>query len=552
MDPFTINEDLSSYSVEEIDALITAGNEALQAQFAIENPLPADVTEAERIAGLVASLTAEKTAREGAAAAMSALRDAQVTASTAAPEDDGDADADGAAEEDPADGENADGDDDADGDASADADETEGDAVTASTTPVRRSLGGTRPASTPDSDSRPKVTLSAAPDVTGFAAGQTLADLTEVGVALVNRMRGFGRPAGIKGAGIQRFGVATLQKPIDEEFVADGNNEMEVLSKVTREARLPGGNLIAAGGWCTPSETLYDLCEGETTDGIIDLPEFTVRRGGVRTTTGPSFADLYTNTGFTQTEAEAIAGTEKDCYELECPDWVDHRLRAVGICIKVPILTNAAFPELTRRVISGSLIAHQHRVAASLITEMVAAAEAVAAATVGSVTSDTLNAIGLVAETLRGEYRLGLNETLEVVLPHWVREAIRADLGQRTFGDLNLADAAINAYFTTRHVRVQWVYNWQMLGDGQEGYPATFTALVYPAGTFAKGTADVISLDAVYDAASLNVNTYTGLFMEEGVLLLQNCWKAKKVTISVCASGKTGAASNTACFNLTP
>lgn len=38
-----------------------------------------------------------------------------------------------------------------------------------------------------------------------------------------------------------------------------------------------GGNLIAAGGWGAPSETLWDLREElETTDGILDFPEITV------------------------------------------------------------------------------------------------------------------------------------------------------------------------------------------------------------------------------------------------------------------------------------
>jgi hypothetical protein len=326
------------------------------------------------------------------------------------------------------------------------------------------------------------------------------------------------------------------------------------MDRASREARLPGGSLIAAGGWCSPSQTLYDFCEGETSEGLIDLPEFGVTRGGVRTTPGPDFSTLYTSSGFTQTEAQAIAGTTKPCYEVVCPAFTDTRLDVVGLCIKVPILTNAAYPELVRRTISLALIAHQHRLSASLITKMVAKATAVTTANVGSATSNTLNSVAVVAETLRGEYRLSLNATLEVVLPSWVREAIRADMGLRSGGSVEhvaLADAAIERFFATRKVRVQWVYNWQMLVNGEEGFPATFQMMVYPAGTFVKGTADVISLDAVYDAASLSVNTYTGLFMEEGVLLLQNCFKAKIVTVNACAGGVTGANSNAACFVLT-
>ena len=417
----------------------------------------------------------------------------------------------------------------------------------------RKRSGGARPEVEPPAPAR--MTLTAAADVPGFSTGQSLGSLDDVGTALLNRMRSFPQqPQGIPGASMSRYGVSMFRKEFPDNLIATGNNDQEVMDRASREARLPGGSLIAAGGWCSPSQTLYDFCEGETTEGLIDLPEIGVTRGGVRTTPGPDFATLYSSSGFTQTEAQAIAGTTKACYEVACPAFTDTRLDVVGLCIKVPILTNAAYPELVRRTIALSLIAHQHRLSASLITKMVAKATAVTTASVGGTTMNTLNAVALVAETLRGEYRLSLNATLEVVLPTWVREAIRADMGVRQGADaaqVALADAAITSFFTARKVRVQWVYNWQMLANGEEGFPATFQMMVYPAGTFVKGTADVISLDAVYDAASLSVNTFTGLFMEEGVLLLQNCWKAKIVTVAHSAAGLTGAASNVGTFTLT-
>jgi hypothetical protein len=81
-------------------------------------------------------------------------------------------------------------------------------------------------------------------------------------------------------------------------------------------------------------------------DGILSLPEVNVTRGGIKFTKGPQWADIYGNIGFTQTEAQAIAGTTKPCYEVTCPTFTDVRLDAVGLCIKAPILTNAAYPEV--------------------------------------------------------------------------------------------------------------------------------------------------------------------------------------------------------------
>ena len=208
----------------------------------------------------------------------------------------------------------------------------------------------------------------------------------------------------------------------------------------------------------------------------------------------------------------------------------------------MPLLTNAAYPELVKSTIAKALIAHQHRVSAYLVNKMVTASgTALATGSVGSVGSNALNAVELVAETTRQQYRLADSHTIEVKAPHWLKSVIRADLASRNGVDLlAVTDADIARYFGARNVSVQFIFNWQSLANNAVGYPATARLLVYPAGTFVKGTADVISLDAVYDAASLSVNTMTGLFFEQGLLLLQNCYASKLVEIAVCAAGATG------------
>ena len=64
---------------------------------------------------------------------------------------------------------------------------------------------------------------------------------------------------------------------------------------------------------------------------------------------------------------------------------------------------------------------------------------------------------------------------------------------------------------------------------------------MYPAGTFVKGTASVITLNTVYDAASLATNTYTGLFTEQGFLVANRKFGADLLTLPVCNAGRRGA-----------
>ena len=54
-------------------------------------------------------------------------------------------------------------------------------------------------------------------------------------------------------------------------------------------------------------------------------------------------------------------------------------------------------------------------------------------------------------------------------------------------------------------------------------FPANVKVLMYPAGTWVKGSIDVINIDAVYDSTGLEQNIYTALFVEEGILAVQRC-----------------------------
>ena len=395
------------------------------------------------------------------------------------------------------------------------------------------------------------VTITASADVPDFATGSRMEDMTTVAQGVLNRMKGF--PAFMPGAAPagtpwNMYGVATFRKPFDAALVA--SSEMsgeEAIQYAKSESRLPGGALTAAGGWCAPSEVLYDLCGGETLDGLLSIPEIQVTRGGIKYTSGIDFSDIYAGVGFCVTEAQAIAGTpDKTCYTVPCPTWQEVRLDACGICIKVPLLTEAGYPELVARVISGAMIAHQHKINAKVIASIGAALGAAVAATdmLGTAQS-TWNAVELAIEAVRAKYRLGYSTTMEVVAPHWLLGALRADLSARNGVDLKaISDSEIMAGFAVRHASVQFVEDYQPVAAAGGGcpvvYPKTVELMIYPAGAFVKGVSDIITLNAVYDAASLVKNEYTGLFFEEGILVAKTCYSGCKITIPVCASGASG------------
>lgn len=408
---------------------------------------------------------------------------------------------------------------------------------------------------------KPVPTLTASADVPGFVTGGELDDLDTVGKAMIARMKALptGRVGGERGMR-NRYSVAKLDlaQTRTEGLTQTGfDSDQALITKARDEKRLEGGSLTAAGGWCAPSETLYDLCSISSTDGLLDLPTVNVSRGGIRFTKGGTFSDLYNNPdlGWWLTEAQVIAEEEKPCINIECPPFEEERLDAIGLCVRVPLLTQSAYPELVRWTIENALIAHQHIVDAALIQKIVDGSTVIDVDGTFETTVDSIAKIEQAANWIRQSWRMRFSETLEVLAPYWYRTTMRADLARRTGVDLiNVSDSTLESYFTARGVRIQWLYNYQPLtGDPNAttpvpvGTPDEAEIVIFPAGAWVKGTTDVITLDAVYDSQSLAVNTYTALFTEEGVLVANTCFESYKLTLPTCGSGRTGAADLTSC-----
>lgn len=408
-----------------------------------------------------------------------------------------------------------------------------------------------RPQAPLSTEAKSAYTITAAAD-TQFATGSQI-EVEDITQAAIHRLRGMPEPNGDgKTEDLRMFPVANFAMEFPEDLQIGRNMSEESIHSVLQhagdESRLEGESLTASAGWCAPSEIIYDLPNNEVVDGILSLPEVQVNRGGFKHTTGLDWSTLYSGVGFQQTEAQAIAGTTKTCYEVPCPSFVDERLDAIGLCIKVPILLQAGYPEMVGNVTSRSMVAHQYKVNASVVNSISTSAGSARnfSSDLGSVTVDTLSGVDLVLEQLRQKYRIGHNATLEVIFPVFARSLFRNDLGARNGRPTDaVTDAEIAAHFSARHANVQYIYGWQELTTSALAWPTTVDFFAYPAGTFVKGVSNVINLSAVYDAASLAVNIYTGLFMEQGLLVAKMNYEAVRGTVPVNIAGRTGAANLT-------
>lgn len=431
---------------------------------------------------------------------------------------------------------------------------------------IRRHVHTPAPAITEETsveDTTPKARMTVA-DVPGFAADSD-ASFEDLAVALDRRLQGFnsGAYAAAARAGramSERHSLAVVRKAFDERAtVGTPESADAAMAFAVNEKNLPGGSLVAAGGWCAPSETVYDLLEDESRDGLISLPEINVTRGGIKFTKGPKFADLYAAPSFNFTEAEAKEGKyqptsatdptnkvgAKPVYHVPCTEFEEVRLSAAGLHIQANLLQQRGYPELVARTIRGALVAHEHKMSERIIASMETQSTAVSmdSGQIGAA-APILTAIELQVEHYRYAQRLSRSTTLEAVFPYWVHGAIRTDLSRREGVDLiDIPDSRIDAWFRSRGVNAQFVYDWQALG-GEAGafkvWPGSLKFLLYSAGTFVKGSQDVITLDTVYDSVLLGQNDYTALFTEEGYLVAKRGHDARVVTVPLNPNGGTG------------
>lgn len=412
-----------------------------------------------------------------------------------------------------------------------------------------------------------RLAVTASVDIPGVASGDGITSIRSLAEVMQRKAKAV--PVTADGRGTEHL-VASIRNEfshtIDERTKP---SDVEELFKFLRreEAGFTAESLVAAGGWCAPSEIRYDFFNIACSSGLIDLPTFGVSRGGIQFPVSPSLADAlfapfgveFSNTSnpWLWTEADDIAAATgsptKPCVRVPCPDFDEERLECYGICLTAGNLTDDAYPESTANTLRLLMAAHDHAMNARLIALMVARSTAAITITGGAATDAAapriFNAAGLAAADYRERHGMCLDDVLEIVIPAWVREVLRADLAWKAGVELfEVTNGQIDAYFMARNVRPQWVDDWQVRGAGQFGnatamtaWPTTVDFLVYAAGTFVHGNGLSLDLGVVRDSVLNETNDFTAAWSEECHLVARVGHESRRYTVGFNVNGSTSA-----------
>lgn len=370
--------------------------------------------------------------------------------------------------------------------------------------------------------------------------------------------RARGASAQVRGSYFSQ-GLARLKRDVD--LIEDSHALVAAITKVT--TTLPDGtpvtaaSLTAAGGWCAPSEQLYDFCDVPDAVDLLSLPEITINRGGVRWPIEPDLTAIFESFQFFFTEpeleaedAEGNPTAVKECVDIPCPDEFEElRLNAVGYCVEAGILQTQGWPELIEWFMRHLAAEHLRAISRRSILDMVAGStlKTIPADSQIAAASSVLNSLALQATNLRLHRGLARNATIEGVAPSWLAEVLRADLAnQEGVGTKSVSDAQVNQWLVDRNIALQYVGDWQTRATGQPGHldtvewPATVDVLLYPAGTWFRAMANVIEIGIMYPKEQLQVNRYTRFFTEDAIAIGKRCNQSLVVRVPICPSGAIG------------
>lgn len=357
--------------------------------------------------------------------------------------------------------------------------------------------------------------LIAGGDLPGISAGTIVDDPERMGAAIAERLDHIFTT----GARPGRFNFARIKVDYPDDRILSGDPRVDgkrvdaVVASAREEAnRLvhPGQDdieaLTAAGGLCAPVDVSYDLFGvGNDRRPIRDSAavRFSADRGGIRFITPPQLSDINVDTDGTYASDDDTAvalwteatDTEpgsnvKPFQTITCGTEVEEVVDAITRYLQVGNFDQRTFAENFAAWWEEAGKAHARASETRLWDQMVTDSTAVTTGEGLGLTRDLFENLNQAAWQYRSRHRMDRDATLQVVLPDWTNDAIRADLLRQAPGDSTYAvtDGQIAQWFAALNLMVTYTPDTGQEATAQaaghlNAYPDNIEALMYAPGS---------------------------------------------------------------------
>jgi len=196
---------------------------------------------------------------------------------------------------------------------------------------------------------------------------------------------------------------------------------------------------------------------------------------------------------------------------------------AVTLQLQFGNLATRAYPELIARHNELGLVQHAREAEVELLSKISTGSTAVTSTSLIGVGRDFLVQLGRAAAAYRARHRLEADSPLRVILPHWVKDAMAADLALSMPGDSLLnAYNEIDGLMASRGINASYTLDSGMTAAQSSGamneFADSFVWYLFAEGTFLFLDGGTLDLGIIRDSSLVGTNDYK-MFVEtfEGV-----------------------------------
>ena len=374
----------------------------------------------------------------------------------------------------------------------------------------------------------PSSVITAAADIPGLTMGSNIESMDQLRDAFASRWANLGVSSTVEG---EKVGIARIEAQYPEDrIIRPGSVD---LVKQTEHIVSPDA-VMASGGLCAPVAPLYTqiVIANDMRPVAEALPTFAADRGGVRYIPPPTLASLIAsppdpNPYFlgdavgVETVAQDAAGGSKLCLDVPCNDIQEVDIEIIWRCLQFANVTSRTFPEQVEAFIRLAAAGWAAAAENVLLTNIMNACTPVTIAKAFGTARDLFAGLGNAAAYLRNHNRTDPKLTVRVLLPAWLRDAVRADLARTFAGSLDFfsfADAMIDAALGEYGIVASWyideatgtsqLFAAAVSGDPLPTWPAEIACAMFFEGNFLHLDAGILDLGIIRDSTLTALNKF--------------------------------------------
>lgn len=276
----------------------------------------------------------------------------------------------------------------------------------------------------------------------------------------------------------------------------DSWDNMLRMEAALAETRGSAKSLVAAGGLCSPLQTLYDIpVIGDSDRPVRDaLTRFQADRGGIQYRPAVNGVAQIGGIGaWTVTDDTNPSPTPKSCALIDCPGVVTAQVEAIYQCLEFSNMSARFDPEYADSVARAQVIAHARFAENRLLTRLTTASTRVQSKQLLGAVRDSLSTVDHMVAYYRSVHRLNAEARLRMILPQWMFYMLATDMARQMVGDglqvFQITQEQIQTWFATRNVAITW----HLDGIDPTDIPASpGPALVIPNQQYSAVTADQV------------------------------------------------------------